>query len=147
MLKMIFTMTRMTAVVGLMAALPSIAALQRNTMTRAAAAAAHAESGDPLLDQSAATLGLADGQARDPQEPNLLTSIPGVLGLLSGTSAGASQPKPTPEQPTTVIYRTAPKGNRGKGGTAVMDLPPGASATFVDGRLQVYYPPDKLSRP
>ena len=87
--------------------------------------------------------GLPNGQAPDSQGLNLPTSIPGLLGLLSGVSAGPSEPAPTPPQPTTVIYRTDPDGNRGKADTAVMQLPPGASATFVDGRLQVYYPSGK----
>ena len=52
MLKLISTMARMTAVVGLMAALPSIVAMQRNAVEHAGAAAAHGEDDNPLLDKS-----------------------------------------------------------------------------------------------
>ena len=138
MLKLISTMARLTALVGTLAALPGMVAMQRKAMEQAGAAAAHGEDVSSLLGKS-----FANGQAPDSQGLNLPTSIPGVLSLLTGVSAGPSAPAPTPAQPATVIYRTGPDGNRGKADTAVMKLPPGASATFVDGRLQVYYPSGK----
>jgi hypothetical protein len=140
MLKLVSTMARVTAAVGVLAVLPRIATIQRNVLERANAAAAHGEGDNSPLHSSSDALGLLNGQT--PSLPGLdwMGPITGLMGLPSGDSAGPSQPKSAPAQPAMVIYRTGPDASRGKpAGIAVMRLPPGANATFVDGRLQLYY--------
>jgi hypothetical protein len=76
-----------------------------------------------------------------------------IAALLSGgTPAMALSPvtstTPTevekPDGPMTVIRYLSEEENRSEsGGTEVFELPPGAQVTFVDGRMQVFYPTGK----
>jgi hypothetical protein len=49
-------------------------------------------------------------------------------------------------RPTVLMRYTSPDvahGQGGSGGTSLMELPPGTTVLFLDGRLQVYHPPAK----
>ena len=53
-----------------------------------------------------------------------------------------SAPAPDPTRPTMLMRYVGPDPKQGKvGSTSVMELPPGTSVMFLDGRLQVYHPP------
>ena len=55
---------------------------------------------------------------------------------------------PVPSNRPTVLMRytgtDAAQGQGTRGGTSLMELPPGTTVLFLDGRLQVYHPPAKI---
>lgn len=95
---------------------------------------------------------LLRGKGINLQGLNSLTAIPKLIGLLN---AGGGVPDLAPPEqsaeperpagPMTVIrYSEAVNAKRGKKASpSVTALPPGASATIVDGRLQIFYPSGK----
>jgi hypothetical protein len=96
----------------------------------------------------------ANAPAQDPMKQfasmskmNSTEGVPDAASLLAGgTSTVEETPqKPnSPKGPVTVInYMGEKNGKKKTWGTQVMKLPPGAEATFVDGRLQIFYPHGK----
>ena len=80
---------------------------------------------------------------------NASASALNVESLLAGgtpvSSENAQPEKPAaPAGPMTAICNVGEKKNQPKSAdTQVKMLPPGAQATFVDGRLQIFYPHGK----
>jgi hypothetical protein len=69
-----------------------------------------------------------------------------IASLLNGgTSAPTAHTEPAaPEGSMTAFLCSNEKGNQGESaGAKVVELPPGAQAIIVDGRLQVFYPSGK----
>jgi hypothetical protein len=143
MLKLIFRVVRWTAILGLLVAVPKIISIQRSALDFVNVIAAQGKGATSLL----------GGQAPSLQGASPTASVSKLMQLMSGQSAGtssasgdsaASDAETVPAGPTTVIYHPQPDAKRGKSGdTAVMELPPDASAIFVDGRLQIYYRSEK----
>jgi hypothetical protein len=156
MLKLIFRMMQLTAFLGLLAALPKIISVQRNALEFVNAIAAQGNGASQLLGnplpggKSNPLLAGKSLQSQGATQTGSMSTLMQLLGQRSGNPAGAtgesspSEPKAVPLGPSTVIYQTKPDASRGKSAkTAVMELPPGASAIFVDGRLQIYHPSAK----
>ena len=148
--KLFSVMARLAAVASLLLALPGLARVaQLRTMLNRSDAAAEQEGGENLsLDKNAKLPDFLGGEGLDLQGFNLAKSLPQMMGLISGNPAVASKsklkPKPKPTGPSTLIRYVGPEESSGKSpGTVVRQLPPGANAAIVDGRLQIYDPTDK----
>ena len=142
--RLVSLMTRVTALIGLMAALPGLTHVAQvgNHATRAGAAATSADSGNPLLGDSLAAL---TGGGFDLHSLNL-SSASNLFDLLDGDGGSSlkSKSKRTPSQPSTFIhYVAADKKHGGYGRSDVVQLPPGANVAVVDGQVQLYYPTSK----
>jgi hypothetical protein len=102
--------------------------------------------------ESAGLLGLLSGKGIDLQGIGPMAALPKLMNLMYGHGAqmpelAASEKAAEPERPsgpTTVIrYNDVDSSLAKKPSASVTTLPPGASATIVDGRLQVFYPAGK----
>jgi prepilin-type processing-associated H-X9-DG protein len=113
--------TRMTAIIGLMAALPSLMNMQQKLKE---------QGGDPN-----AILGMLNGSGANSNAG----SLQNLMELLTGQTAGGA-PKQAPAPPPKPMVAITYDSDRG---TSAEEVPPGANATFVDGHLQVYYPNGK----
>ena len=131
MLKLISWMVRLTVIAGVLASLQSVAG------RRLAKARKAAECGgrDPLPGENGGIPGLPGGGLGLPGF-DLASS---VLKLLPPPAGPTGQSPTTAPKPGALIrYVGADKGHSAP--TAVMELPPGAKAIVVDGRLQIYRP-------
>jgi hypothetical protein len=142
MIKLITLLLRVTALVGVVAALPSIARIaeQAKSMNSENLTAMLTEGGE-----KAGALDLAGGKGVGGQASSL-ASLSKLMGLVGGGDsflfpAAKPKSKPAPSLPSTFIHYIGPDQQSGRSdGTEIMQLPPGANATIVDGRLQIYYP-------
>jgi hypothetical protein len=132
MLRVVTATSRVAALVGVLAALPGIARVAQLSKS-----ATHAKDGSLLLDDRAEVLELLGGEGLDSQGLNLATVLPRLMGL-NGASVKTTLAKPKPSRPMTVIHYRGVSADAED--TDVRQLPPGANATIIDGRLQIYYP-------
>ena len=141
MAKLISLMVRLTVIAGVLVSLQSVAARRlaqaRKAADRAGAAASD-NKGNPLPNENSGALGLAGGGLGLPGF-DLASTFLKLMPLPAGQT-GASKPA-APPQPSTLIRYVGPDGKGGDSAdTAVMELPPGAKAIVIDGRLQIYRP-------
>jgi hypothetical protein len=131
MLKLISTTIRITAVVGLLVALPRIAAMHRNVLEFVNAGAAQGKGANPSL----------AGQMSDSQKGSPATSMRGWMRFLVGRSADALGVNAASSLPSMIAGSDADDAQAAD--SAAKKSPPGACMMFVDGRPQIYYPAAK----
>jgi hypothetical protein len=141
MAKLISLMVRLTIIAGVLASLQSTV-VRRLAQARKAASSANAtaydDKGNPLSDEKSGTLEPA-GDGLGLPGFDLTSTILKMMPLPAG-QAGPSKPA-APPKPSTLIRYVGADGKKGdSAGSAVTELPPGAKAIMIDGRLQIYRP-------
>ena len=140
MAKLISLMVRLTIIAGVLASLQStiVRRLAQRKAANSRNATAFDDKGKPLSDEKSGTLGPASDGLGLPGFD--LTSTFLKLLPLPGGQPGSSKSAPPPK-PSTLIRYVGADGKKGdSAGSAVMELPPGAKAIVIDGRLQIYRP-------
>jgi len=134
MAKLIYWMVRLTVIAGVLASLQSIA-VRRLAQARKAAD----RPGAATCDDKRNRLSGENGGALGTPGFDLASTFLKLMPLPAGQT-GASR-SATPQQPSTLIRYVGRDGKGdGSSDTTVMELPPGAKALVIDGRLQIYRP-------
>jgi hypothetical protein len=145
MLKMIVWGTRIFALLSFLAAVPIMMRVAQlgKTLARANSTMAQMQKGDLAAgeNEDAASIPGLDGLTGQGSEVGILQK---VLGISKEEVPATKVAEEEPQKPSTVIrYNESEEGSGKKSPTSVLELPPGACAIVIDGKLQIYYPHGK----